>query len=124
LSVKMQKIEGVVNEAHAALAIARGLRLRKARQATIADPAQLAVEVGRLHPYLRERGDHTRIFAAPVEPRPGQQLRPAALNPRRHAETVELNLMEPLRPGRGGCGQLSKLWRNPARKWGALLGRL
>jgi hypothetical protein len=51
----MQKIEGVVNEAHAALAIARGLGLRKARQAIVANPAQLAVEVGCLHPDLCQR---------------------------------------------------------------------
>ena len=36
-TVEMQKIEGVVDKAHAALAVACGLRLRKARQAILAN---------------------------------------------------------------------------------------
>src|SRR5271168_2864988 len=60
--VKMQKIESVVDEAHAALAVARGLGLRKAGQAIVTNPAQLAVEVGRLYTDLRQRRNHARIF--------------------------------------------------------------
>jgi len=38
-AVKMQKIENVVDEPHSALAVARGLRLRKTRQSVIANAA-------------------------------------------------------------------------------------
>ena len=38
-TVKMEKIEGVVDKAHAALAVARGLGLRKAGQAIVANAA-------------------------------------------------------------------------------------
>ena len=47
-AVKMQKIEGVVDEAHSALAVARRLGLRKAGQPIVANSAQFAVEVSGL----------------------------------------------------------------------------
>ncbi len=66
-AVKMQAIEGKVDERHAALAVARRLRLRKARQSVRADPTRFPVEIGALCPHLRERGHGARIFRAPVE---------------------------------------------------------
>ena len=94
----MQKIEGVIDEPHAALAVARGLGLRKARQSVVANAAQFAVEVSGLGPHLREGGNDARIFVAPIEARPRQQLHSPALDARGHAKAVELDLMEPLRP--------------------------
>ena len=96
----MEKIEGVVDEADAAVAVAGGLGLRKARQIIVANPAQFAVEIGRLRRELYQRGDHARKFAGPVEPGPREQLRPSALDARGHAEAVELDLVDPLRPRR------------------------
>jgi hypothetical protein len=48
-------------------------------------------------PTFYERFNYARIFAAPIESRPRQHLHPLALDARGHAETVELDLMEPLR---------------------------
>jgi hypothetical protein len=70
-AIEVQKIESVIDEADAALAVARGLRLRKARQAIVANPAQLAVEEGCLRPDLCQSSGDARIFVGPVEPCPG-----------------------------------------------------
>ena len=51
-AIKMQKIEGVVDEPHGAPAVARGLSLRKARQSIVPDTAQFAVEIGSFDPQL------------------------------------------------------------------------
>ena len=97
-AIEMQKIENVIDEPHPARAVARRLRLREARQSVLADAAQFAVEIGGLHRQLREGGDDARIFVAPIEPRPRQQLHTPTLDARGHAEAVELDLMQPLRP--------------------------
>jgi hypothetical protein len=89
---RLQKIEGVVDEADAAFPVARGLSLRKARQALPVHAAKLAVEIRRFRPNFGQRGNHARIFVGPVEPRPGQQLRLPALNARGHAKAVQLDL--------------------------------
>ena len=100
-TVEMEKIESVVDKAHAALAVARGLRLRKAGQAILANAAQLAVEISCLRTDLRQLGDDARILVGPIEARPREQSRPAALDSRGHAKAVQLDLVEPLRPGTG-----------------------
>ena len=94
----MQKVEGVKDQAHAARAIGRGLGLGEVRQAVVADATQFAVEIGGLRPHGRERRKQAGIFGAPVEAGARQKLRLAALDARRHAETVELDLVQPLRP--------------------------
>ena len=48
LPIKMQKIEGVVDEPNLALAVGSRLRVREARQSGVVDAAEFAVEVGGL----------------------------------------------------------------------------
>ena len=69
-----------------------------------------------LRPYLFEGGNDARIFVAPIEACPRQQLDVLALDARRHAEAVEFNLMEPLRSRRSDLDRLAELGRDPARK--------
>ncbi len=71
---------------------------RYTRESIVADATQLAIEIGGLHRQLRERGDDRRVFVAPVESGPGQQLHPSTLCTRRHAEAVDLDFVNPLRP--------------------------
>ena len=71
--------------------------LRKARQTVDAHAAQFAVEIRGFRSRVGERFNDARIFLAPIEPCPRQQLRPTAVDARRQAETVEFDLMEPLR---------------------------
>ena len=48
-TIEMQEIEDVVDQPHSSRAVARGLRLRKARQSVVADAAQFAVEIRGFH---------------------------------------------------------------------------
>src|SRR5208337_879159 len=105
----MEKVENVIDEANPALSIACGLGQRKARQSVVANAAQFAVEVGALRPHVREGSHDARILLAPIETGPCQQLRPSALDARGHAETVEFDLMNPLRPRRSGLDELAEL---------------
>ena len=97
-AIEMQEIEGVKDQAHAARPIGRGLGLGEVRKAVVADAAQFAVEIGGLRPHGRERCQRAWIFGAPVETGARQELYLAAFNARRHAETVKLDFMQPLRP--------------------------
>jgi hypothetical protein len=73
------------------------LGLRKARQAIIAHAAQFIVQIGGFRPHFRKRFNYAWIFVAPIESGPRQQLHPPALDARGHAETVEFDLVQPLR---------------------------
>ena len=88
--------ESEIHEPNPARPIGRGLGLRKARQAVVANPTQFAVEIRDFRPRFRERFNHARIFVAPIETGPRQQLRPPALDASGHSETVDFDLMEPL----------------------------
>jgi hypothetical protein len=70
-AVKVQEIEGVVDESHPALAVGRRLGVGKARQSDLVDAAELAIEIGGLRPHIRQRRDCAWIFAGPVEAGPG-----------------------------------------------------
>jgi hypothetical protein len=94
----MQQVEGIIDEMHAALAVRRCLRMRKARQSSIVDAAEFAVEIGRLHVYVGEHCGGAWIFGSPIEPGPGEKLNSAIVNSRGHTVAVELYLMHPLRP--------------------------
>ena len=59
-------------------------------------------------PYFHERFNYARIFVAPIESRPRQQLPPPALDARRHSETVEFDLMQPLRSWGSGFDELGR----------------
>jgi hypothetical protein len=72
-------------------------------------PRAFSTSTGGFRPHLREAINDARIFVAPIESRPRQQLYASALDAGRHSETVELYLMEPLRArprraGRVGAG--------------------
>jgi hypothetical protein len=100
-AIKMQEVESVKDQAHAARPVGRGLGIGEVRKAVIADAAQFAVEIGGLRTHGRERRKRAGIFGAPVEAGARQEVYLAAFNGRRHAETVKLDFMEPLRPRRG-----------------------
>jgi hypothetical protein len=72
----MHEIENVIERPHFALAVGRYLGVGEARQSGGVDATKLTVDVGSL--LLRfASGDDARIFARPVEPGPGEQLRAA-----------------------------------------------
>jgi hypothetical protein len=106
---RMQKIEGVVDEMHAALAVGGRLGMGEARQPGIVDAAELAVEIGRLHVHVGERCDGARVFGGPVEAGPGEQLYAAIVDPCGHAIAVQLDFVDPLRPGWRLLDRLGKL---------------
>ena len=72
----MQKIESVIDEVHAALAVGRRLGLREARQSGVVDAAEFAVEIGGLDVQARQRREGARIFVGPVEPGPVSNCTP------------------------------------------------
>ena len=72
--------------------------------------------IGGLHLHVRERCDGARIFGSPVEASPGQELHAAIVDPRGHAEAVQLDFVDPLRPRGRLLNRLGKLRRYEARK--------
>jgi hypothetical protein len=48
-TVEMQEIESVIDKLHRALAVGGRLCLREARQSSVVDAAEVAVDVGGLH---------------------------------------------------------------------------
>jgi hypothetical protein len=80
--LRSQEIESVIDEPRGALAIGRRLRLGEARQTSVVDATEFAVDVGGLYVQVRECGDGARIFGSPVEPGPGQKLHAAVVDPR------------------------------------------
>ena len=113
---EMQKIEGVIDEMHAALAVGRRLGVGEARQSGFVDAAEFAVEIGGLHVQVRERRDGAWIFGRPVEAGSGQELHAAIVDARGHAIAVELDFVDPLRAGRRLLDRLGKLGRDELRK--------
>ena len=111
-AVEMQEIESEIDETNPAWPVARGLGLRKTRQPVVTHAAQFAVEIRGFRPHFRERFNDAWIFAAPIEAGPRQQLHPTAVDARGHAETVEFDLMQPLRPE----GAVSMSWQS----WGGI----
>ena len=66
LAIDVQEVEGVINEPRAALAICRRLSEGEARQSSLVNAAELAIDVGGLHIHIGERRDGARIFVGPV----------------------------------------------------------
>ncbi len=81
-----------------ALSVGGRLSQREARQSIVANAAEFAVEVGALDRHLCESCRDARIFLAPVEPGPRQQLHAPMVDARGHAKAVELDFVEPSRP--------------------------
>src|SRR5580700_3582401 len=73
-TAKMQEIESVIDEVHAAFAIGRRLPLGEAGQAGLVDTAEFAVDIGGFHPHIGQRRNGARIFVGPVEASSGEQL--------------------------------------------------
>jgi hypothetical protein len=76
----------------------------------------IAVEIGGLRPDCGERRKRARIFGALVETGARQKPCLAVLNPPCHTESIELNLVQPFRPGRGRFNKLRELGRYPLRE--------
>jgi hypothetical protein len=53
-SLKVQKIEGTINEPHIALAVGRRLGMGEARQAGVVNATEFAVEIGSLRLNIRK----------------------------------------------------------------------
>jgi hypothetical protein len=102
---------------HAALAVGRRLCLGEARQASVVDATEFAVDVGGLHIQVRERRDDAWIFVSPVESGPGQELHAAIVDPRCYAKPVQFYFVHPLRPRGRLLDRLGKLRRDEMRKW-------
>src|SRR5580692_5911667 len=115
----MQEIESVIDEMHAALAVARRLGTGKAGQSGVVDATKFPIDIGGLHVDVRQRGEDTRIFGAPVEAGPGEQLHAAAIDPCRHAIAVQLYFMHPSWPRRRLLDWLRKLGRDELGKGNA-----
>jgi hypothetical protein len=94
--------------------------MSEARQSSVVDAAELTVEIGGFHFQMGERLDDARIFSRPVEPSSGQKLRPALIVASGHAITVELYLMQPLRPRGRLLDQFGELRRDELRERDAL----
>ena len=101
---------------HAALAVSRRLGVGKARQSGIVDAAQFPVEVGGFRLHIRERRECAWIFVAPIKPGPGEELRAAMVEARRHAKAVQFYFVQPPRPRRRFRDRLAKLRRNESGK--------
>ena len=114
-TVEMQEIESVIDELHVALAVGRRLGVGEARQSSLVDAAEFAVEIGGLDVQVRERRDGAWIFVGPVEPGPSQQLHAAVVDARGHAIAVQLDFVQPLRPRRRLLDRLGKLRRDEVR---------
>jgi hypothetical protein len=74
-TIKVQEIEGVVDEPHIALAVSGRLCIREARQSSLIHATQFAIDVGSLHVQIRQRGNGVRIFCPSS---PGQSASGAA----------------------------------------------
>jgi hypothetical protein len=67
-AIKMQKVEGVKDQAHAARAVGRGLGLSEVWKAVIADVAQFAVDIR--SPLARPRAPKERLGYLALQSRP------------------------------------------------------
>jgi hypothetical protein len=112
----VQEIESVIDEINVALAVRGGLGVGEARQSSVVDPAEFAIEIGGLHVHAGERCNGARILGRPVEAGPGQELNAAIVDASSHAKGVELDFMHPLRPRGRFLNGLGKLRRDELRK--------
>ena len=72
---KMQEIERIIDEMHAALAVGRRLGVGEAWQVRLRQRRpQFAIKVGALHVQVRERRRGTWIFGRPIEAGSGKEL--------------------------------------------------
>src|ERR1700678_2621237 len=97
-TTKMQEIESVIDEVHAAFAIGRRLRPGEVGQTGLVDTAEFAVDIGGFHPHIGQRCDGARIFVGPVEASASEQLNSTIVDARGHTESVQFDFMHPLRP--------------------------
>ena len=82
--------------------------LGEARQTSVVDATEFAVDVGGLHIWVRERCDGAWIFGGPIQAGSGQELK-AVVDARSHAKAVKFNFVDPLRPD-GGLSTGRESW--------------
>jgi hypothetical protein len=115
-TVQMQEIESVIDELYIAFTIGRRPGLRESRQPSLIDAAQFAIDVSGLDVQVRQRRDRAWIFVGPVEPGPSQELNPSIVDTCRHSVSVQLDFVQPLRPGGWLLDRLGKLRADKGRK--------
>jgi len=116
LTVKVKQVKSEIGEVSAS-AVGDPLHDLERGHAIGADAAQLSVDIGCVDVELREGGRSDRVFFRPIKAGPGKKIHMAFLNPRPHAVTVELDLVNPLRASRRFGGQLRELRFDPAGEW-------
>jgi hypothetical protein len=67
----MHGIEGVIDELNSPLAVSRRLCIGEARQASLINTTEFAIDVSGLDIQVRERCGGARIFEGPVQAGPG-----------------------------------------------------
>ena len=118
LAVAMQQVEDEIDQPGGVAGIRGGLDHAEGGDAVREDAAQFAVEIGLARIERRHGRRDLRVLVRPVEPGAGQQLDRAAVEPRMHAVTVELDFVQPLVAFRRRLDQLRELWRDPYRQRG------
>jgi len=123
LAVELEEIEEVIDEAGAAL-VGGLLHEADVGNAVWTHGAEFTVEIGRLDGKFRQGGGGCGIFGCPVEPGAGEELDLAGRDAGGHSVAVELNFVDPERPGgRLGC-ELAELRLDPFwRRHGASVAR-
>jgi len=112
-------VEEVEQEKDEGFGAARvGCRLNQAERgdAVGTDAAQLTVEISLPDRQRCHRRSYRRVFVGPVEPRAGQQPDRAPVEPGMHPVSVELDLVEPLRPIGRLVDQSGELRFDPGRQ--------
>ena len=97
-AVQVQQIEGVIDKPNPALAIGSGLGVGEARQASIIDAAEFASRCAVFTFRLARAAMALGYLSLQSRPVQSQELRAAMIDPRRHAKSVQLYLVQPLRP--------------------------
>jgi hypothetical protein len=122
-AVELEEIEEVIDEAGAAL-VGGLLHEADVGNAVWTHGAEFTVEIGRLDGKFRQGGGGCGIFGCPVEPGAGEELDLAGRDAGGHSVAVELNFVDPERPGgRLGC-ELAELRLDPFwRRHGASVAR-
>jgi aldehyde:ferredoxin oxidoreductase len=67
-AVDMQEIKGLIHELHSALAVGGSLGMGKARQSSLIDATEFAIEISGLDVQVHKRCDGAWVFVGPVSP--------------------------------------------------------
>src|SRR5262249_37140186 len=114
--VEMQQVEYIVDEVLAVLGLERLLQLREVGNATLVFDHDFAVNKRGLPGQLADRSSDVRELVGPVEALAGEQAYLALIEPRLDAIAVELDFVNPSRPGRRLGAQRGERRRHEIRK--------